>query len=185
MSSYNIATRYANALMQLATEKEILEQVSNDMEIIYDGISSSKELRTILKSPVIKTDKKQSILTKIFDNKISDVSSEFIQFILKKNREELIHEIIKRFRELYNLKINRVEAEVISSIELTEQQKKELHSSLIAYTQKEVLLNFSLDESLIGGFIVKINDTVLDSSVKQQLGKLRKKLFEQQHLVVN
>ena len=185
MSSYNIATRYAKALMQLATEKDILEQVSRDMELVYNGITSSKELRTVLKSPVIKTEKKQTILTNIFGKKISVVSSDFIRFIVDKNREDLIHEILKRFKELYNLRINRVEAEVVSSIDLTNHQKEELYSSLVEYTQKEVLLNYSLDESLIGGFIVKINDTVLDASIKQQLSKLRKKLFEQQHLVVN
>ena len=59
MSSYNIATRYANALMQLAAEKSVLKQVAEDMELVFNGIVYSKELRTILKSPVIKTQKKE------------------------------------------------------------------------------------------------------------------------------
>ena len=183
MSSYNIATRYANALMELAAEKSILKQVAEDMELVFNGIVYSKELRTILKSPVIKTEKKEVILNEIFKNKISDVSTKFIQFVVKKNREDQIYNILKRFRDLYFIKVNRVEAQVTSSVELSGSQKNQLQSSLEQYTQKNVASVYSTDESLIGGFIVKINDTVLDASVKQQLNKLRKKLFEQQNVV--
>lgn len=185
MSSYNIATRYANALMELATEKNVLKQVADDMELVFNGIASSKELRTILKSPVIKTEKKEAILNAIFNSKIGDVSANFIQFVVKKNRGNLIYDILKRFKELYYLRINRVEAQVVSSVELTEQQKDQLRKSLEQYTQKDVTSLFSIDDSIIGGFIVKINDTLLDASIKQQLNKLRKKLLEQQNIVLN
>ena len=185
MSSYNIATRYANALMELATEKNVLKQVADDMELVFNGIAYSKELRTILKSPVIKTEKKESILNEIFKNKIGDVSANFLQFVIKKNRENLIYDILKRFKELYYLKINRVEANVTSSVELTEQQKDQLQDSLEQFTQKDVTSIFSIDDSIIGGFVVKINDTVFDASIKQQLNKLRKKLLEQPNIVLN
>lgn len=185
MSSYNIATRYANALMELATEKNVLKQVAVDMELVFTGIADSKELRTILKSPVIKPEKKEAILNDIFNNRISDVSGNFIQFIIKKNRENLIYDILKRYKELYYIRINRVEAQVTSSVELTEQQKDLLQNSLEQYTQKDVTSTFAIDDSIIGGFVVKINDTVLDASIKQQLNKLRKKLFEQQNIVLN
>ena len=185
MSSYNIATRYANALMELATEKNVLKQVADDMELVFNGIAYSKELRTILKSPVIKTEKKETILNEIFKNRIGEVSANFLQFVIKKKRENLIYDILKRFKELYYLRINRVEAKITSSVELTEQQKDQLQSSLEKHTQKDVTSIFAIDDSIIGGFVVKINDTVLDSSIKQQLNKLRKKLFEQQSIALN
>ena len=184
MSSYNIATRYANALMELATEKNVLKQVADDMELVFNGIAYSKELRTILKSPVIKTEKKETILNEIFKNRIGDVSANFLQFVIKKKRENLIYDILKRFKELYYLRINRVEAKITSSVELTEQQKDQLQSSLKKYTQKDVTSIFAIDDSIIGGFVVKIDDTVLDSSIKQKLNKLRKKLFEQQSIAL-
>ena len=185
MSSYNIATRYANALMELATEKNVLKQVADDMELVFNGIAESKELRTVLKSPVIKTEKKEAILNEIFNSRIGDISTSFIQFIVEKNREDLIYDILKRFKELYYLRINRVEAKITSSVELTEQQMDQLQSSLEKYTQKDVTSIFAIDDSIIGGFVVKINDTVLDASIKQQLNKLRKKLFEQQSIALN
>ncbi|NOX64444.1 MAG: ATP synthase F1 subunit delta [Chlorobi bacterium] len=185
MSNYNIATRYANALMELASEKDILDQVADDMQMVFNGIAGSKELRTILKSPVIRPEKKETILNEIFKDKVGDVSNSFIQFIVKKNREDVIYDILKRFKELYNIKINRVEAYIKSCVELTEAQKKQLQSSLEEFTKKEVMPFYSIDESLIGGFVVKINDTVLDSSIKQQLNRLRKKLFEQNDIILN
>ena len=69
MSSYNISTRYANALMALATEKNILKEVADDMQLVFNGIAGSKELRTILKSPVINPEKKEAILNSIFKEK--------------------------------------------------------------------------------------------------------------------
>jgi len=185
MSSYNISTRYANALMALATEKNILKEVADDMQLVFNGIAGSKELRTILKSPVINPEKKEAILNSIFKEKIGDVSNSFIQFIVKKNREDIIYDILKRFKELYNIKTNRVEAYIKSSVELTEEQKSKLQSSLEEFTKKEVIPFYSIDETIIGGFVVKINDTVLDSSIKQQLNRLRKKLFEQSNIVLN
>ena len=185
MSSYNISTRYAKALMELATEKNDLKQVADDMELVFNVIAESKELRIVLKSPVIKTEKKEAILNEIFKSRIGNVSANFIQFVVEKNRENLIYDILKRFRELYYLKINRVEAHIASSVELTEQQKDQLQSSLEQYTKKDVTSIFSIDDSIIGGFVVKINDTVFDASIKQQLNKLRKKLFEQQKIVLN
>lgn len=185
MSSYNIATRYATALMNIASEKEILTEVSYDMELVREGISSSKDLKVMLKSPIIKMAQKEEVLRQIFQKKINVVSSEFIQFVITKNRENLLFDILLRFKDLYNNKINRVEAKVVSSVELSDGQKNILQKSLEEYTKMEVVSFYSVDESIIGGFIVKINDTVLDSSVKQQLRKLRKNLLQQANLVVN
>lgn len=185
MSNFNIATRYATALMNLASEKKILSEVFSDMELVRIGISSSKEFKAVLKSPVIKSDQKEEILKQIFGEKISSSSSEFLQFVIKKNRENFLLNILMRFKDLYNNKVNRVEAQVVSSIELSDDQKRTLQIFLKEYTQKEVLTSYLVDDSIIGGFIVRINDTVLDSSVKQQLNKLRKRLLQQKNLVLN
>lgn len=185
MSSFNIATRYATALMNLASEKGILSEIFADMELVRSGISSSKELKVMLKSPIIKLDQKKEVLRQIFEDKITKVSSEFIQFVITKNRENFLYDILLRFKDLYNDKINRVEAKVVSSIELSDNQKRILQTSLEDFTKKEVISTYSIDDSIIGGFIVRINDTVLDSSVKQQLSKLRKKLLQQSNLVLN
>ena len=93
-----------------------------------------------------------------------------------KNRGDLYFEIAKRYNEIRNIKLNRVEAEIVSSIDFSDDQKNKMLQELEELSNKEVIPSFKSDESLIGGFTVKINDTVIDSSVKQQLKKLRKSL---------
>jgi len=179
MSNYNISTRYANALMNFAEENNNLEQVSLDMELVSKTLEQSKELRAVLRSPIISENKKVLILKGIFEGKIGSDSENFFQFVVGKNRAEILLDILLRFNELYNLKKGRVKAAVTSSIELSENQKKEFIKSLEKFTNKEVIGKFLLDESIIGGFVIKIDDTVVDSSIKNQLKNLRNKFFEQ------
>ena len=179
MSNYNISTRYANALLNLAEENNNLEQISLDVELVSKTFEQSKDLRAVLRNPIISEIKKVSILKEIFEGKIGSDSENFFQFVVSKNRAEILSDILLRFNDLYNLKKGRVEATVTSSIELSEDQKKEFIESLEKYTSKEVIGKFQLDESIIGGFVIKIDDTVVDSSIKNQLKNLRKKFFEQ------
>ncbi len=176
MSSFNISTRYAKAFMEFAEGKNSLEQASDDMIMLEDTLSKSKDLKIVLKSPVISMDKKESIIKEIFAEKVDPLTLDFILFVNKKNRENLLFDISKRYNEIRNIKLNRVEAEVVSSIDFSDEQKNLMLQQLKALSNKEVIPSFKKDETLIGGFTVKINDTVIDASVKQQLKKLRKSL---------
>lgn len=176
MSNFNISTRYAKALMQFAKEKNALEQVSEDMLFLENTLLSSKDLKTVLKSPVINPKKKSAILTDIFGKTSDVVSMEFMLFVINKNRANILYDIAKIYNEIRNTKLNRVNADIASSIDLNDEQKNELLKQLTSFSKKEIIPNFKIDESLIGGFTIKMNDTVIDASVKQQLIKLRKNL---------
>ena len=176
MSNFNISTRYAKALMQFANEKNALEQVSEDMQFLEKTLLSSKELKTVLKSPVINAKKKSAILKDIFAKTSDAVSMEFMFFVINKNRANILYDIAKIYNEIRNIKLNRVNADIASSVDLNDEQKNELLKQLTSFSKKEIIPNFKTDESLIGGFTIKMNDTVIDASVKQQLIKLRKSL---------
>jgi F-type H+-transporting ATPase subunit delta len=176
MSSFNISTRYANAFMKFAEGKNSLEQASDDMVMLEDTFSKSKELRVVLMSPVINKDKKESIIKEIFSKNVNALTLEFLLFVNTKNRGALFLDIAKRYNDIRNIKMNRVEAEVVSSIDFSDEQKNMMQQELEELSKKEVIPSFKKDDSLIGGFTVKINDTVIDASVKQQLNKLRKSL---------
>jgi F-type H+-transporting ATPase subunit delta len=176
MSSFNISTRYANAFMDFAEGKNSLKQASDDMIMLEDTLSKSKELRVVLMSPVINKDKKESIIKEIFSKNVNALTLEFLLFVNSKNRGDFLLDIAKRYNEIQNIKMNRVEAEVVSSIDFSDDQKNVMLKQLKEFSKKEVIPSFKKDDSLIGGFTVKINDTVIDASVKQQLKKLRKSL---------
>ncbi len=176
MSNFNISTRYAKALMEFADDKKSLELVSDDMILVEDTLTISKELRAVLESPVINNKKKKFILQEIFADKVNKVSMEFILFVNNKSRESILFDIAKRYNAIRNVKLKRVEAEIISTIEFSDEQKDSLQKQLTEFSQMEIIPTFKTDESLIGGFTAKMNDTVIDASVMQQLKKLRKTL---------
>lgn len=179
MSIYRISYRYANSFFQLAEEKNLLKKFADDIELIFNTLYQSRELRSILRNPVIKLKDKKNLLSKIFGSKIRKETSEFLDFIVEKNREDIIMEIMKEFLNLRDNKEGIVRTGITSSVDLTDSVKKDLVSKLEKRTGKKVKPEYYVDKNLIGGFIVKIDDTMLDASVKHQLDLLRKKFSEE------
>ena len=179
MSVYRISYRYANSLMQLAEEKKILKKISDDADLIFNTLNSSKELRVVLKSPIIKSDDKKSLLTQIFDKKISSEISNFISFVVEKEREDIIFDIFKEFLALVDKKNNVARAQVVSAVGLDDKIKKKMAGDLEEKSNKKIIANYNIDPNLVGGFIVRIEDTVYDASIKHQLSLLRKKFSEE------
>lgn len=178
MSVFRISYRYANSLLQLASEKKILNKIYEDAELIYGTLAASKELRTILKNPVPKQKVKKNLLSKIFENKISTDSFVFMDFVIDKNREEILFEIYKEFLNLRDNKEGILRAKITSAISLNDELKKNIEKKLAVKTSKQIKADYSTDDKIIGGFIIKIKDTVMDASVKHQLELLRKKFYE-------
>ncbi len=175
MSEFTISTRYADSLLGLAEEKNTLAETASDMQVVFDTLDASAELQRVLKNPIVKTDKKNAILEEIFSTKISPESLKFLKFILKKSREELLFDIIKRFLELHDEKLGIVNATIVSAVELSELHKTEVKQKLEKYTNKKIRSEYKLDKNIIGGFLVKIGDTVLDATISHQLNRLKDK----------
>ncbi|MEI7812339.1 MAG: ATP synthase F1 subunit delta [Ignavibacteria bacterium] len=177
MSNLNIANRYATVLMKLTEERNSFDTVSDDIELIKKTLGNSKELLVVLHSPVIPSKTKYSILTELFESKVSRDSLEFVQFIVDKNREELLLNIVRRYLELRDQHLGLINADIYSVLELEEEQKIKLKSRLEELTQKKVRLSYFIDTKIIGGFIIKIEDTIYDASLRRQLELLEKRLL--------
>jgi F-type H+-transporting ATPase subunit delta len=179
MSVYRISYRYANSLMQLAEEKKIFKKISDDTDLIFNTLNSSKELRAVLKSPVIKSNDKKSLLTKIFGKKICTETSSFLDFIVEKNREDILFDIFRELLALIDKKNNVVRAKVVTAVDLNDKLRQKMVGDLEKKSSKKIVADYKLDQDLIGGFIVRIEDTVYDASIKHQLSLLRKKFSEE------
>ncbi|MCX7876009.1 MAG: ATP synthase F1 subunit delta [Melioribacteraceae bacterium] len=179
MSIYRVSYRYANSLMQLAEEKNIYSKVAKDADLIFNSLSQSKEVKAILKSPVVKSDLKKKLLNEIFSNKISNETQNFIDFVILKNREDILIEIFKEFLVLCDKKDGVLRAKVKTAVEVEDTIKNKIKEKLELKTQQKVFANYTIDKNLIGGFIVEIGDQVFDASIKHQLKLLRKKFSEE------
>ncbi len=178
MSDFNVSTRYAKALLALATETKQFDTVSADVEYVLGCFMSVKELKVAILSPVVKQEKKFQILEAVFNNKISERTFEFLKFVLKKNRETLLINILKRFVELKNTQMGIADIKIKVAFDINDEQKSKLKSKLESITGKKVSLNVKIDESIIGGFIAKHEDTIYDASVKHSLELLKKKFIQ-------
>jgi F-type H+-transporting ATPase subunit delta len=169
-----VASRYAKSLMDLAIETKQLEAVRNDMLLINNVCSHNHEFVKLLESPVVKTDKKLAIFKGIFEGKISTVSSSFLNLIAAKRRESYLCDIAKSFDEQYKLFKNITTVKVESAIALDAELKKQILGLVKKTVTGEIELIEKTDPTLIGGFVLTINDNQLDQSVKRKLNDLRK-----------
>ena len=149
MAQSRVTIRYAKALFQLAAEQDILEQSYQDMMLLNAVCAQSKEFSLLLKSPIVKTDKKLKILEEIFVSKINKVTMSFINIITTKRRESLLALVASSFITLYK-KHNKIgTATVISATPLDEALRAEMISFIKKNGDKNVELTEKIDESII------------------------------------
>lgn len=182
MSEFVISTRYANALLAISEEKNSFKEVIADISLVKNTLEGSKDLRGLLSNPVINSKTKANIIKEIFNTKVGGVVNNFLQFVLDKGRENLLNDICKRFISLSDEKLNQVNVEITSAVELSELQKNEIEKKLTMIINKNVIADYTINNKIIGGFKAKYNDTVIDASIQHQLELLKKVLFQEDYL---
>jgi F-type H+-transporting ATPase subunit delta len=173
-----VSIKYAASLLESSFEKKIDQQIADESQSVLKVISQNPLLNKVLRNPIIKSEAKLNILEDIFKDKVSTDMFDFITFIVKKNREDILHDILSKYIELRNDRLGIVNVEVISSAEFDRKQVEELQLQLEKMLNKKVIVSFKLDNSVIGGFIAKAGDTIIDASLKHQLEELRKQFFK-------
>lgn len=167
------ASRYAKALLELAQEQKVLEQVHQDMLFFARTIEENRPLLLMLKSPVVPHHKKYNTLKEIFKPRVHPTTFTIFEIITRKNREVILYDIAKRFHELYNSVNNIQVAQVVTTFPLDEEQRSHFRKITEEVTGKKIELREKIDPSLIGGFILRIGDRQVDESIKGKLQKLQ------------
>lgn len=168
-----IGHRYAKALIDLANEQGVLEEVNTDMKFFATICAENKEFEKIMANPIVRHEKKFGILKSIFKNRVSDVTFSIFSVLTKKNREKLIYPIAKEFQKLYNVQSGIQVVQISSSVALTDAQKSQFSELVASATNKQIEIEESVDESLIGGYVLRVGDTQIDTSVKKKLNELK------------
>lgn len=176
MSYSRVASRYASALLKAAVQADSLDAVRTDVNLLKTALGVSRELLHLLKSPIVPPDRKVAALKNIFADKVSIMTMNFILLLLEKRREGELPGVLTSFDEQYNQQMGIADVLIRSAIELDETQKNSILEKVKKFTGKTVVARYMVDPALIGGFMVKIGDTVLDGSVRHQLDNLKKAL---------
>jgi F-type H+-transporting ATPase subunit delta len=182
MRNTKAATRYAKSLLDLAIEQKVLEDVKGDIRVILDTVEGSDELRMLIDSKIIQEDKKVTLYDSIFADKISNLTQGFMRLIAKHNRSAIIPDICRFFEIHYNDYKRILTVEVISATPLTDEARKKVTSSINMDGWNELKLVERVDASLIGGLIIRSNNTQIDQSVASRLKALKQE-FSNEHFV--
>lgn len=179
MADKLVAARYAKSLLDLAKEQGNVAQIKQDMDLLANTMAGSRDLRLMLRNPIVKHDKKFSILTAIFQGKVSDMLMRFFQILTSKNREAALEHIGEEFLAQYNAAMGVQVAEVTSATPLTPATRAEIERMVKQQTGlADVSLTEKVDASLIGGFVLRVGDQQIDDSVKGNLRRLRTSLTD-------
>jgi len=182
MNISKAASRYAKALLDLATEKQVQDAVLADMDTLSKALKGSNELNLLVTSKVVSEEKKEQALKAIFTGKLQDITLKFFQLLAKNSRAELIPDITVAFPKAYKIANGILEIEVKSAQKLDEASIEKIKQLVITSNWKTVEVNETIDPLLIGGFVVRGNNTVYDASVSSQLRSLKHNLVDNSHI---
>ncbi len=170
-----LSARYAKAILDMAIEKGQLEAVHADMLLLQKAFRESRDLVSLLRSPIIKADKKGSILDAITSGKISEITTAFYKLLLKKEREAYLPEIVTAFVDQYKLYKGISTVKLTTAMPVGDDVKNAVIEKLKSIRNlQQVELNTAVDQDLIGGFVLEIGDELVDASVAFELNNIKK-----------
>jgi F-type H+-transporting ATPase subunit delta len=178
MKGTRAAKRYAGALLGLALEMKKVDRLAADMRFIRDSILASRELAAFFKTPIIDHFKKRETIRALYEKRVDELSLRFMLLLVDKGREALMSAIAVEFNTLLDQHLGIVNAELRAPFQFDDEERSHVQSKLEQIVDKKIRISFSLDKSLVGGFVAQIGDTVYDGSVKRQLEILRRQLAE-------
>jgi F-type H+-transporting ATPase subunit delta len=177
MSEARVAARYATSLFDLGSEQNILDNIMEDAQSFIAVCMENRSFDIMLKSPVIQSDKKMDVMERLFGKAFQKTTMAFIKIVLRKNRSFVLRLIFQQFSELYRDYKGIVTATVYTAMPVGDEVKEQINTFLKKQTNKTIELHTGIEPELIGGFVLRYNDKLLDASVSTQLKTLRHHLI--------
>ena len=180
MQNPRLATRYAKSLLDLAVEKNCLDAVLQDMRVINDICVQNRDFDVMLRSPVISADKKLAVINEVLKRyNVNQFTTALINLLVAKGREQNLAEIAPAFIAQYNSLKNIRTVKLTTASAINDAIKNSISAKLAAHMPKDKIeLKTAVDESLIGGFVLEVEDRLYDASVKKSLNDIRNTVID-------
>lgn len=174
-----ISKTYGDALFELAVEKQCEDDLFAEAETVLKALVDNPDFSRLMTHPKILKEEKLKILEEVFQERVSDEMTGFMEIVIKKDRfsemEEIFRYFISRVKEYKGIGV----AYVTTPLGLNEIQKANVKERLLATTSyKQMEIHYRVDEELIGGMVIRIGDRVVDSSVRTKLEELKRQLLK-------
>ena len=182
MKGIRVSYRYAKSLMMLAIEQKMLEDAYRDMKLLSDICQQNHDFVILLKSPIIKSDKKIAIIQAIVKGQLSPLVDGFIKIISTHRREgylvEIAHSFVAQYKEYNKVSV----AEITSATKLDETQLKKVAEVVKNVVGQDIELVEKINANIIGGLIVRVGDRQFDASISRKLKELKKGFSKNQYV---
>ncbi|MBJ3763404.1 F0F1 ATP synthase subunit delta [Maribius pontilimi] len=177
--STGIASRYATAIFELARDEGALDQVRRDSDTLASALNDSEDFRDLIHSPLYSRDQQQQAIGAIADKMgLHKITANTLRLMASKRRLFVLSGLISELRDMIAREKGEITADVSAATELSDAQKKKLAETLKASVGRDVNINLSVDESLIGGLVVKVGSKMIDTSIKSKLAALQNTMKE-------
>ena len=173
MEGNRAALRYAKATLSLAKDKNVTEEVNKDMSFISRTIASSDDLQSVLKSSVVKPESKKNVLKEVFSG-VNGVTAGMFDVLAENNRVEILSLVAWNYKLLFNEMNNIQIAKVTTAVPLTPALEAKIQSKVKELTGNEAQIQNLVDQSILGGFILRVGDLQYNASVASQLRNLKR-----------
>lgn len=173
MQNPRLASRYAKSLIGLAQELNQLEVVHTDMLFLQQVMKSNPDVVSLLKSPIIKADKKQKILAAIFAGRISATTTSFVNLLVTKGRESALAEMTTEFARQYMVLKNISPVKITTAVALDAATLEVIKQKIASESTQQIQLETAVNADLIGGFVLEANDQLFDASIQRDLKDIK------------
>ncbi|MBO0320943.1 ATP synthase F1 subunit delta [Muricauda sp. CAU 1633] len=173
MNQNRAAIRYAKATLDFAIEKKAAEAVEKDMRTISATISESDELEKLLESPIVKSEVKKNALLAVFKD-ASEITKGLIETLISNKRVAMLQEVALKYIILHEKLKGEDVAFVTTAVPLTADLEKKILAEVNKITGNKVTIENKIDESIIGGFVLRVGDLQYDASIANKLNSLKR-----------
>ena len=173
------ANRYSLALYELASESNSLTKIEENSHAFLQLISNSKDFSNLIKDPTVSRGILNQVIDKMFNRfGLEVLFKNFLSFLITKRRFFYVQQILKTFNEICSKKRGELNAEIKSAKKLNQDEIDIITKELSNNFKSEIKLNYTYDQSLIGGLVVQIGSTMIDTSIKKKLQQLESRMVE-------
>ncbi|HCY80474.1 MAG TPA: ATP synthase F1 subunit delta [Xanthomarina gelatinilytica] len=173
MAGARAAIRYAKAVLSLASDKNTTEVVNNDMKLIAKTIAESSDLNSMLQSPVVSSSVKKAVLLDVFKN-ANEITRNLIDTLITNKRLPLLEQVALKYNLLFDELTGTQTAQVTTAVPLTDALRTKVLAKVKELTGKDVEIKSTIDESILGGFILRVGDIQYNASIANKLNKLKR-----------
>lgn len=173
MAGSRAAIRYAKAVLSLASDNKVADKVNADMKQIASAIATNSDLNAMLQSPVVRSSDKLSVLKAVFGD-ANNTTTNLINTLITNKRIALLGDVANKYNHLYDALRDTQVAKVTTATPLTKDLEKKVLAKVKELTGKSTEIMNTVDESILGGFVLRVGDFQYDASIANKLNKLKR-----------